>query len=143
MEFYDADAEIECVERMTISEIFERYGEAYFRDLERKAIAALAKRDNTVISTGGGAVLDKRNIGALKKTSVIVFLDRDIDEITAGLDTSNRPLAKNKERFLRLYDERIGLYKNFGDITVKNAGSIDSVAKNIIEGVRDFENSDN
>src|ERR1700761_6647044 len=56
--FVDADAEIEAGARMTISEIFEKFGEAYFRDGERRVIARLLEEGPSVLSTGGGAFMN-------------------------------------------------------------------------------------
>src|SRR6201996_652794 len=56
--FVDADAEIEAGARMTISEIFEKFGESYFRDGERRVIARLLEEGPCVLSTGGGAFMN-------------------------------------------------------------------------------------
>ena len=136
MTFYDVDEQIEKAENKTITEIFEKYGESYFRNAERNMIEKLAALENVVISTGGGAILDKRNVEALKKNCTIVFLDRDTEEIWKDIDIQNRPLLKDKEQLMKLYNDRIDLYKKFSDITVKNVGSVDDVAKNIVRLVK-------
>src|ERR1700723_4563124 len=56
--FVDADAEIEAGAQMTIPEIFERFGESYFRDGERKVIARLLNGEQKVLATGGGAFIN-------------------------------------------------------------------------------------
>ena len=58
MNLIDTDAYIEETEGMTISKIFEKYGESYFRDLEYKACKELSKKSGIIISTGGGASLE-------------------------------------------------------------------------------------
>ena len=74
----DTDENIEKDAKMTIPEIFETYGEKYFRDLESKLIASLSQSQGLIISTGGGAVLRSENVENLKKNGVVCFLDRDI-----------------------------------------------------------------
>ena len=132
MQFIDADAEIEREEGVKISEIFEKRGEAEFRRLEREKTAELAKLQNVVISTGGGVILDERNIEALRKTSKIVFLDRSPDKILEQLDNSNRPMLKDKSKFYKIYEERIALYRKYADLIVDGNGTIDEVAGEIV-----------
>lgn len=72
--FVDADDEIVRTEGMPITEIFSKKGEPYFRDLETKIIKELSKRANSVISTGGGAVLREENTLALREKGIIVLL---------------------------------------------------------------------
>ena len=131
MNFFDADAEIEREQGVKISEIFEKFGETEFRRLEREKTAELSQLENVVISTGGGVVLFDENIKNLKRNSLIVFLDRSVDDILATLDNSNRPLLKDVSRVQKLYDDRIELYQKYADVTVKNVGSIEDVAGEI------------
>ena len=75
MGFIDTDAEIEKNAQMKISDIFERFGEDYFRNLETDTISRVAKLDLMVISTGGGAVMREENISALSRNGVLVNLE--------------------------------------------------------------------
>ena len=71
--FVDTDALIE--ERYgKISDIFARFGEEYFRDLESEIVQELCRQDGLVISTGGGLVLRKKNVDALRQNGKIIFL---------------------------------------------------------------------
>jgi len=93
--FVDADDEIVKAEGMPITEIFAKKGEPYFRDLETKIIKALSKRTNSVISTGGGAVLREENLSALRENGIIVLLTARAETIyqrTKG--DSTRPLLQ-------------------------------------------------
>lgn len=114
--FEDTDSMIVTESGMEISEIFERYGEKYFRELERKAVEKAAQSDGTVIATGGGVVLDKRNVEALRKNGIIFNLDPDfaVIEERVGEARATRPLMKGesmdeiRERFLKrkpFYDD--------------------------------------
>lgn len=114
--FYDADEEIEKAARMTIPEIFERYGEPVFRDGERRVIARLTEmaKGRTVIATGGGAFCNPETRALILDRCIAVWLDTDIDtlvERTARKD--NRPLLRGgnpRETLARLAAERRGDY---------------------------------
>ncbi len=116
-EFIDTDALIEEREGMKISEIFALHGEDYFRDLESDVIQSLAKRPGAVISTGGGAVIRRENIDALRRNGAVVFcLKADIERVyrNIGGNTSTRPLLSGKtmEEAKMLLNSREEAYKN-------------------------------
>ena len=75
--FIDTDAEIEKRAGIKISEIFEKLGEAAFRQMESDIIKELARFDNQVISVGGGAVINKENARKLKSCSTVVYRRRN------------------------------------------------------------------
>ncbi len=79
VEYVDSDAEIETAANATISEIFERSGEAFFRDRETEVINRLLKSSPCILSTGGGAYLAERNRAAISEHGVAVWLDADLD----------------------------------------------------------------
>ena len=116
--FADADDEIERAAQMAISEIFEQYGEAYFRDGERRVIARLLSDGGAtrprVLATGGGAFCDPETRRLILDNAIAVWLDSDIDtliERTARKGT--RPLLRQgdpREVLTRLRDERRPAY---------------------------------
>ena len=79
--FVDIDQKIEQDSGMTIPQIFEKYGEKYFRELEKNAVKEVAARKNLVIATGGGTVKDEENIRLLKDSGVMVCLTTEPEEI--------------------------------------------------------------
>ena len=79
--FVDLDQKIEKDFGMTIAEIFDKHGEKFFRELEKKAVAEVCTRKNLVIATGGGTVKDQENIDMLKKSGVIICLTTEPEEI--------------------------------------------------------------
>ena len=79
--FVDIDQKIEQDSGMTIPQIFEKYGEKYFRELEKNAVKEVAARKNLVIATGGGTVKDEENIRLLKESGVMVCLTTEPEEI--------------------------------------------------------------
>lgn len=111
---------------MPISEIFSQYGEEYFRDLESEALAELAKATDTVVATGGGAVLREENITAMKNAGTLIYLDRPIERILKDISCSDRPLLKNgASRLYEMERQRRGLYTTAADVTYHNEGALD------------------
>lgn len=114
MAFSDADSEIELAANATIPEIFEQYGEAYFRDGERRVIQRLLEGEPKVIATGGGAFIQPETRDAIKQASVTVWLQADRELLLARVKRrSNRPLLRNGdagEILDRLMAERDPVY---------------------------------
>ncbi|MCZ8324070.1 MAG: shikimate kinase [Sphingomonadaceae bacterium] len=117
--FVDADEAIEEAAQLTISEIFERHGEAHFRDGERRVIARLMDGANPadrrkIIATGGGAFVNPETRALILDKAVTVWLDADVDtlvERTSRKDT--RPLLRQgdpREILTRLRAERAPAY---------------------------------
>ncbi|WP_226637081.1 shikimate kinase [Novosphingobium profundi] len=114
--FVDADDEIERSAQMPIPEIFETYGEDYFRDGERRVIARLMAENEgcIVIATGGGAFVNAQTRALILEKAVTIWLDSDVDtlvERTARKD--NRPLLQNgdpREILTRLRETRQPFY---------------------------------
>ncbi len=128
--FYDTDADVEEESGTTVAEVFEDAGERTFRDLERTTIAEVAALPSGVVATGGGVVLDHRNVEAMKSSGTIVLLAADIEVIASRVDGSNqRPLlADGGDLALRtIADERDGVYRAAADAVVDASGSIDDV----------------
>lgn len=79
--FIDIDKKIEDAAQLSIPMIFERYGEAHFRELEKAAVKELSQRRGLVIATGGGTVKDEENIRLLKSSGVMICLTAEPEEI--------------------------------------------------------------
>lgn len=112
----DTDAKIEEEAKMTIPEIFEKEGEAGFRDRESAICKKLGKERNLIIATGGGAILRPENVDALRQNGTLVHITRSIDK----LPTRGRPLSKNIETLKKMEAQRMPLYKEAADITFRN-----------------------
>jgi shikimate kinase len=96
--FVDADAEIEAAADCTIEEIFERHGEAAFRDGERRVIARLLGEPPHVLATGGGAFMDQATRALMSERAVTVWLRADLELMLARVARrNNRPLLKAGE----------------------------------------------
>ncbi|MCT2558254.1 shikimate kinase [Tsuneonella sp. YG55] len=113
-DFVDADEAIETAAAMPISDIFESFGEDYFRDGERRVIARLIEERHGVIATGGGAFVHPETRALVLASAIAVWIDCAIDtlvERTSRRDT--RPLLKNgdpAEILTRLHGERAPYY---------------------------------
>ncbi|WP_176597685.1 MULTISPECIES: shikimate kinase [Sphingobium] len=96
--FVDADEEIEKAAGMTITEMFERYGEAYFRDGERRVIARLMDGAPKVIATGGGAFMQEETRALILDHALAIWLNADIDTLVDRVSRrEGRPLLKGKD----------------------------------------------
>ena len=110
----DTDELLEADEGMTINEMFSARGEEYFRSREHEAIKKAAAMYAAVISTGGGAVLNKSNMTELRKSGIIFNLAPDFDVIKSRLEEAalTRPLLRNQNiaDVKRRFDERRRYY---------------------------------
>ena len=134
--FVDADAEIEAGAQLTISEIFERFGEVYFRDGERKVIARLLNGGPLVLATGGGAFMNSATRDKIAACGVSIWLKPNFDVLLARVrKKSNRPLLKTadpEQTLRRLLEERSPTYA-LADFTIESLdGSHDSVVDAIL-----------
>ncbi|HSC17425.1 MAG TPA: shikimate kinase [Rhizomicrobium sp.] len=119
--FRDADSEIEAAAGCSINQIFERYGEAAFRDCERKVIARLLAEPPHVLATGGGAFLDDTIREALKASALSVWINVPLEVLAERVTRRDtRPLLRNgdaREILTRLLAEREGTYAE-ADLTI-------------------------
>ena len=137
-EFVDADTYLEQKEGKTIPELF-TISETCFRDAEERTIQELAQKEGLVIATGGGVVKRENNITHLKKSGVIVFIDRKPEDIIGDVEVGTRPLlAEGAQKVFDLYKERIDLYRKSADVTVVNKGSLADVVDEIISVTGDW-----
>ena len=96
--FRDVDTEIETVSRMSIPELFETYGEAEFRDLERRVILRLLDDGPMILATGGGAYMNAETREAIAHAGVSIWLNAELDVLMDRVSRrQNRPLLKNDD----------------------------------------------
>ncbi len=129
--FIDMDNYIEMKAGMFIDEMFEAYGEKYFRELETNTLKEFMELDNVIISTGGGIIKNKEHKKLMN--GLCVFLDVDLAELEKRIALSDtvRPLLQTKTVYT-LYEERKDLYDFFADIKVNNH-NIDEAIEKICE----------
>ena len=114
-DLFDIDKEIEKDLKLSIKEIFEINGEAFFRNIETKYLKKSLKLKDCIISTGGGIVESEENLNILKNEKNVILLNSKVEsqfKNTKGSD--KRPLlnlSNPKEILQKLYDKRIDKYK--------------------------------
>src|SRR5690348_16909283 len=124
--FYDSDTEIVRRTGVDIPYIFEKEGEAGFREREREAIEALVALRGIVMATGGGAVLREENRRLLSERGWVVYLETSVDQQAERVKHGrHRPLLSNVDPTIRLQElmaMRDPLYRSIADITVRTDG---------------------
>ncbi len=136
----DTDILIEKKAGIKIKNIFKKFGEEYFRDLEEKIVKDVSGKKNFIISTGGGIIKRQDNIKYLKKNGIVVYLKNTFETSRKRLKgKKDRPLfnEKNLKAARKLFFQRLKLYKNAADIIVKTDNkSIKEVADEIIKKIK-------
>jgi shikimate kinase len=119
--FTDADTEIETAHRMTIPEIFQKYGESYFRDGEARVIARLLDSGPGVLATGGGSFMREETRQRIGEKAVSIWLKADTEIIMKRVKRrTDRPLLQTADPVAtvnRLLAEREPIYGK-ADITI-------------------------
>ncbi len=140
--YVDTDNYIENKMSMTISEIFSRYGEIFFRNLETNICKEFSNKTNLIISVGGGTVLYDKNVNYLSKNGKFVFLNTPIDIIKKRLKyDSSRPLLKSSnysKKIENLFFQRLPLYKSISDIIIDCDDDIENTYSQIINYIIPF-----
>ncbi|MGD6780913.1 shikimate kinase [Sutcliffiella horikoshii] len=138
----DTDTLIEQNMKLQIKDIFEQYGESFFRELETKTLQELPVND-TLVTTGGGIVTTQKNIDWMKENGCMIFLYADPEVIWERLENdTSRPLIKQKkkEEIIELFDTRLPLY-NQAHITVNTTGlTLESAADAVHNVIKTWNN---
>ncbi len=147
--FIDLDQEIEDRLHCSISEIFAKKGEKFFRQTESKIIKEIIDRDeDIVLSLGGGAYVDQENREILKQKSIVIWFHADLDEIVfRTAKKNNRPLLnfnnanKNKRQILQdLLISRKPFYRQCDlDFDTTNNNQ-DSLINKIVQQINSLKN---
>jgi len=123
LNFIDTDYEIEKNIGKSIKIIFEEHGETFFRNIEEEICLKVLEKRNSILSLGGGSILNRKIRNSIKSNSYSIFINVDLNIILKRLGNSKkRPLLNNENReevLKNLYIERIKYY-NQADLTIKN-----------------------
>ncbi len=139
--FVDTDAEIERAATMTISEIFARDGEAFFRARESEVLTRVLSGRPCIVSTGGGAWIQPHNREIISQNGISVWLNCDIETLWHRVKLRpTRPLlqtADPKGTLTRLMAEREPVYAQ-ADLTVnaQRHDTVDDTSTRVIEAIR-------
>ena len=137
--FRDADAEIEKAANLTIPEIFDHYGEAHFREGERRVVARLLADGPAVLATGGGAFMSEDTRRACKEHGVTIWLKADVPVLLDRVrKKGNRPLLNTPDpegSLRRLLSEREPIYREADIIIASREGPHQAVVTEILTAV--------
>lgn len=135
--FYDSDHEIEAAAGMKIPQIFEKFGEEYFRDGERRVLKRILDEGLCVLATGGGAVMNTETAEVIWNRSVCLWLRADLDTLVARTARTNtRPLLQQgdpREILGRLIDQRYPVYENADIVVDSREGDVNNVINEAME----------
>ena len=129
-EFVDVDELIINKINMDIASFFKLYSEDKFREIESEVIKELASKNNLIISTGGGSILNKDNVKNLSYNGKLIFVDRPLEFLVS---TSDRPLSSSIDSLKKQYEKRYPIYNKICDKKVINDGLLEKVISVILE----------
>ena len=138
--FLDSDAEIEAAANMSIAEIFQRYGEAFFREKESRVLERLLQERRGVLSTGGGVFQSQKNRQMISDMGVSVWLKADLALLWSRVKHKDtRPLLRTGdpyETLKNLFEEREPVYA-LADLVVQADASysIETMAAHVAEAL--------
>ncbi|MDR0752424.1 MAG: shikimate dehydrogenase [Christensenellaceae bacterium] len=132
--FVDSDMVIESKMGMTIPQVFERFGEPYFRSVESACINEIGKNQGLVIATGGGTPFNSDCYESLKQNGLLVHLTRPLEKTIL----TGRPLLKDPANLKTLYNERYPKYLQLSDITFANNQHANLTTKNILRWFNEY-----
>lgn len=140
--FVDADQEIEATAGCSIADIFERYGEPAFRDLERKVVARLLSDEAKVVATGGGAVMNDRTASLIWSQSIAIWIRAELDVLVERTSRNNkRPLLRNGDprAILKdLMDRRYPVYANAHIVVDTDAGEMEDMKCRALNALAEY-----
>lgn len=144
LSFVDSDHEIEVRTGVDIAYIFEREGEAGFRQREAQVIAELVARSGCVLATGGGAILNAESRRLLMAYGFVVYLHASVEQqLQRTARSCNRPLLNGVDRaatLARLLEERDPLYRGIADLVIETGKRpARTVAMEIVRGMAQAE----
>lgn len=131
--FIDSDSEIEQKTQMTISHIFEKYGEHYFRKLEADFLDSLPEH-KIIVACGGGLPCFNDNIHRLKRLGLVVYLEAEPEVLYLRVaNLKNRPLLSSLEQFKVLFNQRSADYKAADVIIDTSSTSIEDLVQILLD----------
>ena len=129
---------------MSISDIFETYGEEYFRELETNLLIEMQSQSNVVVSCGGGVPMRERNVVEMKKNGRVVLLTAKPETILERVkDNHDRPLLENNKTvpfIADLMEKRCAKYEAAADIVIQTDGKTElEICEELIHSLREAE----
>lgn len=121
--FVDTDQRLSEIMGMSVIEIFQTLGEAFFRNAEAGVLMELVGQPPCVVSTGGGLPTAQENVLLMKNHGIIIHVDRPLDQILSDIKMERRPTLAggSYENVIDQYNERIGHYRACADYRLDNS----------------------
>lgn len=143
MHVVEMDQEISERQKMSIPDIFEQYGEEYFRDVESALLKEIGAGSNQVVSCGGGVVLREQNVAEMKKNGRIVLLTAKPENVLKRVvGNDDRPILKGRKTVKdieELMEVRRAKYEVAADIVVATDDkSIEEICKEILKTIKEI-----
>ena len=121
--FIDTDQRVSEIMGMSVIEIFQSFGEAFFRNAESGVLMELVGKPPCVVSTGGGLPTVQENVQLMQNLGIIIHVDRQLDQILSDIKMERRPtlIGGSHENVIDQYNERIGYYRACADYRLDNS----------------------
>ena len=121
--FIDTDQRVSEIMGMSVIEIFQSFGEAFFRNAESGVLMELVGKPPCVVSTGGGLPTVQENVQLMQNLGIIIHVDRPLDQILSDIKMERRPtlIGGSHENVIDQYNERIGYYRAWADYRLDNS----------------------
>ena len=121
--FIDTDQRVSEIMGMSVIEIFQRFGEAFFRNAESGVLMELVGKPPCVVSTGGGLPTVQENVQLMQNLGIIIHVDRPLDQILSDIKMERRPtlIGGSHENVIDQHNERIGYYRACADYRLDNS----------------------
>lgn len=121
--FVDTDQRVSEIMNMSVIEIFQTLGEAFFRNAEAGVLMELIRKPPCIVSTGGGLPTVQENVLLMQNHGVIIHVDRPLDQILSDIKLERRPTLAggSYENVIDQYNERIGYYRACADYRLDNS----------------------
>lgn len=136
---YDLDQLITQYCNLEIPEIFKKYGESYFRQIETQVLKDTENLTPALIATGGGILTNPQNGAILRELGILIYLETPFSLCYWRIQgDQNRPLAvsKSREELLALYQQRDLLYRKYSHYIVPCENGIDSVTEKVLNLIK-------
>ena len=121
--FIDTDQRVSEIMGMSVIEIFQSFGEEFFRNAESGVLMELVGKPPCVVSTGGGLPTVQENVQLMQNLGIIIHVDRPLDQILSDIKMERRPtlIGGSHENVIDQYNERIGYYRACADYRLDNS----------------------
>jgi shikimate kinase len=128
----DLDEEIERREGRSVSQVFAREGEAYFRKVEREVLLAFLPVRNVIVATGGGTFIQPANRADILADGTTVWLDAPFSRIVERVPSDGRrPLAADRDSFAALFEQRRAVYR-LAHLRIDAQGRVDALVEHLL-----------